>query len=65
MIIILNGEEITSFQSTLAGLCAEKGFEEESITTAMNGIFVPREMRQNTVLEDGDKIEVLVPLQGG
>jgi len=65
MNIILNGEKITTFESTLEGLCLSKGFELDAVATAMNGIFVPRDLRINTVLEDGDQIEVLVPLQGG
>lgn len=65
MNIILNGEKITTFESTLEGLCISKGFELDAVATAMNGIFVPRDLRINTVLEDGDQIEVLVPLQGG
>ena len=65
MNIVLNGEKVTTFESTLEGLCVSKGFESESVATAMNGIFVPRDLRANTVLEDGDQIEILVPLQGG
>ena len=65
MKIILNGEKVTAFESTLQGLCDARGFDSDSVATAMNGMFVPRELRLNTVLEDGDTIEILVPLQGG
>ena len=65
MNIILNGEQVTIFDSTLEGLCISQGFELDAVATAMNGIFVPRDLRINTILEDGDKIEVLAPLQGG
>ena len=65
MNIILNGENITTFESTLEGLCVSRGFESDAVATAMNGIFVPRDLRINTVLEDGDQIEILMPLQGG
>ena len=47
------------------GYVFPKVFESEAVATAMNGIFVPRDLRPNTVLEDGDQIEILAPLQGG
>ena len=65
MQIILNGEAVTSYCSTLEDFCIERGFESDSVATAMNDIFVPRDLRRNTVLEEGDRIDVVVPLQGG
>lgn len=65
MKLILNGEEITSYCSTLEDFCLEGDYISNSIATAINGIFVPRDLRPNTVLEDGDNIEIVVPLQGG
>lgn len=65
MKLLLNGEEITTYCSTLHDLCCEKQYNLETIASAMNGIFVPKDLRRNTVLEEGDKIDIVVPMQGG
>lgn len=65
MKLIVNGEKIENFSATLEGLCHDLNYEKDCIATAVNGIFVPKEMRICTVLYDGDTIEILVPLQGG
>lgn len=65
MNIILNGEKITTTITYLNQLCDDKGFESDSVATAVNGLFVPRHLRFKTSLSEGDMIEILVPLQGG
>ena len=65
MNIILNGEKIITNILYLDQLCQEKGFEADSVATAVNGLFVPRHLRVETALSEGDRIEILVPLQGG
>jgi sulfur carrier protein len=52
--------------SNLRELCLELGHEEEAkIATAVNGEFVPRDMRSKRRLEDGDEVEIVAPRQGG
>lgn len=36
-----------------------------AVGTAHNGIFVPREQRRRCRIAPGDRIEILVPMQGG
>ena len=50
---------------TLGAALAELGFEAQATDTALNGVFVPREARADTQLNDGDRLEVLAPMQGG
>ncbi|MDA5093678.1 sulfur carrier protein ThiS [Aliiroseovarius sp. KMU-50] len=51
--------------STLAQALPELGFDCPALATALNGTFVPREVRASTELTDGDRLEVLAPMQGG
>jgi len=65
MRIELNSESLTTEAATLADLLAERGFDPNSVATAIDGDFVPRSLRADTVLQDGVKVEVLSPMQGG
>lgn len=49
----------------LAGALAELGYGGSVVSTAVNGEFVARPARERTALSDGDRLEVLVPMQGG
>ncbi|MFW2543181.1 sulfur carrier protein ThiS [Primorskyibacter sp. 2E107] len=50
---------------TLAAALEELGYANPAIATALNGRFVPKPERATTVLGDGDRLEVLTPMQGG
>lgn len=41
------------------------GYADSVVSTAVNGEFVPVPERAHTVLAEGDRIEVLAPMQGG
>ncbi|RWR25680.1 sulfur carrier protein ThiS [Sinirhodobacter populi] len=64
MNILLNGEGRKTHAATLAELLAEQGFGPK-VATARNGDFVPAGLRTATALADGDRIEVVAPMQGG
>lgn len=65
MKIILNGETSEIAGATLADLVAQRGLAERRIATAVNGEFVPAAIRGQTRLADGDRVEILSPMQGG
>ncbi|CUH84182.1 sulfur carrier protein ThiS [Thalassovita mediterranea] len=65
MQVDVNGQGVTVQAVTLADLLTEQGFEAAAVATAVNGQFVPRPSRANHTLSDGDRIEVLSPMQGG
>lgn len=65
MQIDLNGTPLTVLTRSLAEVLAELGYDGAAIATALNGTFVPAAARAETLLHDGDRIEVLVPMQGG
>lgn len=65
MTIWLNGEACEIGAQTLAGALEELGYAGLKIATAVNGDFVHREARAATMLKEGDRLEVVAPLQGG
>lgn len=64
MTITLNGEVRQIRAANLADLLVECGFDGR-IATARNGDFVPQADRATTPILDGDRIEVVAPMQGG
>lgn len=64
MNITLNGEARQTEAATLADLLAEQGLSGK-LATARNGDFVPAGLRTTTPIHDGDRIEVVAPMQGG
>ena len=64
MLIDLNGRALTVTAQTLGAALAELGLAGP-LATALNGQFVAAQARAATVLQNGDRIEALSPMQGG
>ncbi len=64
MKIVLNGETRDVCAETLSDLLSECGFSGR-VATAVNEDFVPSSLRITRILNDGDRIEVVAPMQGG
>ncbi|MFC5420541.1 sulfur carrier protein ThiS [Bosea eneae] len=65
MRIIVNGDTREVAARVLAEVLAELGYADAVVATAVNEAFVPAAVRAQTVLADGDRLEVLAPMQGG
>jgi sulfur carrier protein len=65
MRIEVNGEPRDIAATTVADALAELGWAEARVATALNGEFVPSGARADQSLRDGDRLEVLAPMQGG
>ncbi len=65
MQIDLNGTPFTVLARSLADVLEELDYGGLAVATAVNGTFVPAAARAGTLLQDGDRIEVLAPMQGG
>lgn len=65
MRIDLNGTPFTVLAGSLAEVLEELDYGGLAIATAVNGTFVPAAARAGTLLQDGDQVEVLAPMQGG
>lgn len=63
--IIVNGEGIETKAQTIAELLDELGYEDMPVATAKNMSVVRKRERAETRLYEGDRIEILVPMQGG
>lgn len=65
MRIDLNGSQHDVSAATLAEAMAELGYGGVALATALNGAFIAAAARATTTLQDGDRVEVLAPMQGG
>lgn len=65
MRIEVNGEAREVTATTLAAALDELGWGTAKVATALNGDFVPASARVDQALRDGDRLEVLAPMQGG
>jgi len=65
MKLIVNGEDHHLDAATLTEVMTLLEYEGGWLATAVNGELVHREDRADCRLADGDRIEILTPLQGG
>lgn len=65
MNLLYNGEARETQTRYLSELLLECQVDENAVATALNGDFVPRSLRASTPLRDGDRVEVVAPMQGG
>ena len=65
MKILVNGDWRNTAACDLAGALQELGFADAVVATALNGEFVPAGARPGALLADGDRLEILAPMQGG
>ena len=65
MKIIVNGDSREVRAREVAAVLAELGYGGSVVATAVNGEFVPSATRSGTYLSDGDRLEILAPMQGG
>jgi sulfur carrier protein len=65
MTLLLNGEPREVTATTLEEALNELGYAGKVVATAVNGDFVPARKRETVTLNEGDRIEVVAPMQGG
>lgn len=65
MKLIVNGEAQEVAAATLAEALDVLGYGEAKVATAVNEDFVPAGLRAGHALNDGDRIEIVAPRQGG
>ena len=65
MKIQVNGAWRDTQSAELARALEELGYGGAVVSTALNGEFVAVEQRAETALAEGDRLEVLAPMQGG
>jgi sulfur carrier protein len=65
MKILVNGAWRDTAASDLASALKDLGYGDSVVATALNGEFVATGLRPSARLTDGDRLEVLAPMQGG
>ena len=65
MRIVLNGRTREVASARLDALLEELGYTGAKVATAVNGDFVPRTLHAARTLGEGDRVEVIAPMQGG
>ena len=66
MQVIINGETKTlDERTTVSEMIRKLGFDAAAGAVAVNMTFVPSDKYDETVLHDGDSVEVLAPVCGG
>jgi len=65
MKILVNGVSRETQHAELARALEEFGYGASVVSTAVNGEFVPAAQRARLRLAEGDRLEVLAPMQGG
>lgn len=65
MKILVNGDWLETSAANLAAALDQLGYRDAIVATALNGEFVPAGARSSAQISEGDRIEVLAPMQGG
>ena len=65
MRLIVNGSPLEVEAEDLNGALAALDYGDRVVATAVNGAFVPAGARDGRRLNDGDRLEILSPRQGG
>ena len=65
MRVTVNCEEREVTSRNLADVLLECDYHSEKLATALNGVFVHREARAAAQISEGDRIEVVAPIEGG
>jgi len=65
MKILVNGDSRELSAQSVALALSELGLADAVVATALNGEFIPASARPATMIRDGDRLEVLAPMQGG
>jgi sulfur carrier protein len=65
MKILVNGAWRETLAGELSEVLEELGYGGSVVSTAVNGEFVAAAARPHTPLTEGDRLEVLAPMQGG
>ena len=63
--LVVNGVEREVAAKTLAAALDALDYGDTLVATALNGEFVPARKRAETILSQGDRLEIVAPRQGG
>ena len=64
MKITINGNSQLIQANNLEDLLLERKYQGK-LATALNENFIPLNERKKTILKDGDRVEIVAPMEGG
>lgn len=67
MISVMFNDEIIKIENnfSLLSVLIERGFSQSYYAVALNRSFIPRSLHSETLLKEGDVIQIVSPMQGG
>ncbi|OGT35377.1 MAG: thiamine biosynthesis protein ThiS [Gammaproteobacteria bacterium RIFCSPHIGHO2_12_FULL_37_14] len=65
MSVKFNNEIIELNNNSLLKVLIERGYHQAYYAVAVNQSFIPRALHEQTLLQQGDVIEIISPMQGG
>ncbi len=65
MNIVVNGTPRSVERNKLDLVLIELGYQDAVVVTAVNGDFVSISERSGVMLQEGDLVEIVAPMQGG
>ncbi len=65
MLLTLNGETRNLDAQTVLDLLQELGYAGKRIAVELNGEIVPKSLHDQTPLNEGDQLEIVVAVGGG
>ena len=66
MKLLVNGqEESVESSMTVQAFLVNRGQDPKAVAVAVNEEFIPRTRFDKTLLQHGDSLEVVAPMQGG
>ena len=63
--VTINGEQVSAAGRTIAEYLTEKGYPKTGIAVALNDTVVPKSKHGETIMKDGDSVEIVHCVQGG
>ena len=63
--VVVNGHPESTTSATLQAWVDARGVQPAALATAVNGNFVPRSLRAQQPLAEGDTILTFQPIEGG
>ncbi len=52
-------------QQTITAFLDGQGYTKMLVAVAINGAFVPKSSHEDTLIHEGDNVEIVAPMQGG
>ncbi len=66
MSITINGAQHALESDTdIETLLKSHGYADKIVAVAVNGTFVPKDVHAQTIITQGDTVEIVAPMQGG